>query len=139
MSDRYDCIVVGAGPAGSMSAKVMAENGLSVLVLERDPEIGVPLSCAEAISFSGLATFVPIDSEWISTQVHKALLVSPSNIRMKLHHPNAGFILNRKIFDKRLAERAAFSGACVKVNAQAIGLLKNPKDASQKKRKLLRS
>jgi digeranylgeranylglycerophospholipid reductase len=136
MSDRHDCIVVGAGPAGSMAGKVLAENGVDVLVLEKHPEIGSPLSCAEAISFSGLTNFVPIDPEWVSTQIHKVLLVSPSNIKVKLHHPNAGLILNRKLFDKRLAEKAASSGACVKVNAQAIGLLKNPKDASDKEGKL---
>ena len=135
MSDKYDCIVVGAGPAGSMAGKVLAENGVDVLVLEKHPEIGVPLSCAEAISFSGLSDFVPIDPEWVSTQIHKVFLVSPSNIRMKLHHPRAGLVLNRKLFDKRLAEKAAFCGACVKVNAQVVGLLENPKSASQKKGK----
>jgi digeranylgeranylglycerophospholipid reductase len=127
MSEKYDCIVVGAGPAGSMSAKVLAENGVDVLLLEKHPEVGSPLSCAEAISFSGLTDFVPVDPEWVNTHVHKAILVSPSNIRMKLHHPNAGFVLNRKLFDKKLAEKAAFSGACLKVNAQAIGLLKSKK------------
>lgn len=127
MSDKYDCIVVGAGPAGSMAGKVLAENGVDVLVLEKHPEVGSPLSCAEAISFSGLTSFVPVDPEWISTQIHKILVVSPSNIKMKLYHPNAGFILNRRLFDKRLAEQTASSGACVKVNAQAIGLLKNRK------------
>ena len=127
MSDKYDCIVVGVGPAGSMVGKVLAENGVDVLILEKHPEIGVPLSCAEAISFSGLTSFVPIDPEWVSTYSHKVLLVSPRGMKMKLHHPNAGFVLNRKIFDKKLAEKAASSGAKLKVNTQAIGLLKNKK------------
>jgi digeranylgeranylglycerophospholipid reductase len=135
MSDKYDCIVVGAGPAGSMAGKVLAENGVDVLVLEKHPEVGSPLSCAEAISFSGLTSFVPIDPEWLSSQVNKVLLVSPSSIKMKIYHPNAGFILNRKLFDKKLAERATLSGACVKVNAQAVRLLQNPKEASHKKGK----
>jgi digeranylgeranylglycerophospholipid reductase len=116
-----------------MAGKVLAENGVDVLVLEKHPEIGSPLSCAEAISFSGLTSFVPINPEWISTPINKILVVSPSGMKIKLHHPNAGFVLNRKVFDKKLAEKAAFSGACVKVNAQAIGLLQNPKDASHKK------
>lgn len=108
-----------------MASRVLAENGIDVLVLEKRPEIGIPLYCAEAISFSGLTDFVPVDPQWISTDIHKALLVSPSNIKMKVHHPNAGFVLNRKLFDKRLAETAVSSGACVKVDAPAIGLLKS--------------
>jgi digeranylgeranylglycerophospholipid reductase len=125
MSDRYDCIVVGAGPAGSMAGNVMAENGLDVLILEKHPEVGSPLSCAEAISFSGLTDFVPVDPEWVSTHIHKALLVSPGGIRTKIHHPQAGLVLNRRLFDKRLAEKAASSGASLKTNAQAVGLLKD--------------
>lgn len=39
----YDVIVVGAGPGGSSAAKVAAENGLRVLLLEKRQEIGIPL------------------------------------------------------------------------------------------------
>src|SRR3954465_15331878 len=35
MDDRFDAIVVGAGPAGITAAKGMAAAGLSVVVLER--------------------------------------------------------------------------------------------------------
>lgn len=125
MSDKYDCIVVGAGPAGSMAGKVLAENGVDVLILEKHPQVGSPLSCAEAISLSGLTDFVPLDPEWVSTYSHKVLLASPGGTTMRLHHPNAGLVLERRLFDKRLAEKAASSGACLKTNAQALGLLKN--------------
>ena len=39
MQKKYDIIVVGAGPAGSMAAKFAAEQGLNVLVLEKDSAI----------------------------------------------------------------------------------------------------
>jgi digeranylgeranylglycerophospholipid reductase len=128
MDEKFDCIVVGAGPAGSMTAKTLAENDVSVLLLEKHPEIGVPLSCAEAISFSGLAKFVEPDPEWISTRIHKVLLISPSNEKLTVHHPHAGFVLNRKIFDKRLAQKAASLGASVRVNSCAVGLLSHKRD-----------
>ena len=38
---EYDVIVVGAGPGGSISAKICAENGLRTLLLEKRQEIGV--------------------------------------------------------------------------------------------------
>jgi digeranylgeranylglycerophospholipid reductase len=123
MDDKFDCIVVGAGPAGSMAAKTLAENGLEVLLLEKHPEIGVPVSCAEGISTSGLSRFVTPDTEWISAEVHRALLVSPSDESFTLHHPHAGYVLNRKIFDKRLAQKAASLGACVRLNSCALDLL----------------
>ena len=40
---EYDVIVVGAGPGGSIAAKVAAENNLSVLLLEKRQEIGAPV------------------------------------------------------------------------------------------------
>lgn len=36
MRDQYDVIVIGGGPAGSASAMLLAQRGLSVLVLEKD-------------------------------------------------------------------------------------------------------
>jgi digeranylgeranylglycerophospholipid reductase len=128
MSERFDCIVVGAGPAGSMAARVLAGKGVSVLLLEKHPQIGVPLSCAEAISFTGLNKFVEPNPEWIDTHIHQALLVSPSNKKLLIRHPQAGFVLNRKIFDQKLADEAFTLGACVKVNSCAVGLLSHNGD-----------
>ena len=42
-SKKYDLIVIGAGPAGLMTAGRAAENGLSVLVLEKNNRAGVKL------------------------------------------------------------------------------------------------
>jgi digeranylgeranylglycerophospholipid reductase len=123
MAEDFDCIVVGAGPAGSMAAQTMAQAGIKVLLLEKHPRIGVPLQCGEGISYSGLARFVEPQPEWISAHIHKALLVSPSNQRVLVNHPRAGFVLDRKIFDRRLAEAAASQGATVTTNSCAVGLL----------------
>ena len=40
---EFDVIVIGAGPGGSIAAKVAAQNGLSVLLLEKRQEIGSPV------------------------------------------------------------------------------------------------
>lgn len=40
MDDKFDAIVVGAGPAGSAAALVMARAGLSVLLIERGQPVG---------------------------------------------------------------------------------------------------
>ncbi len=128
MDEKFDCIVVGAGPAGSMAARILAENGVEVLLLEKHPEIGVPVSCAEAISCTGLSQFVTPNPEWISSFIHHVLLVSPSGKKFLLHHPDAGFVLNRKLFEKKMAEEASFKGARLKVNSCAVGLLDGKPD-----------
>ena len=40
MADRFDLVVVGGGFAGLVCARVAAERGLKVAVLERKPEPG---------------------------------------------------------------------------------------------------
>ena len=45
-SMKFDLIVVGAGPAGSMAAKTAASSGLKVALLEKRQEIGCPVRCA---------------------------------------------------------------------------------------------
>ena len=41
MKERYDVVVVGAGPAGLLAARAAAENGFSVAVVERKEKISV--------------------------------------------------------------------------------------------------
>ena len=43
IADNYDVIVVGGGPAGCMAAYEAAKMGVSVLLLEKDRELGVPV------------------------------------------------------------------------------------------------
>ncbi len=49
MKDKYDVIIVGAGPAGLSCAEVLAKNGKSVLVLEKNKKIG-PKVCAGGLT-----------------------------------------------------------------------------------------
>jgi digeranylgeranylglycerophospholipid reductase len=125
MKDRFDVIIVGAGPAGSMAAQILAEKGIHTLLLEKHKEIGLPVCCAEAISYTGLSNFVEIKPHWIATHINKALLVSPSGERTVVNHPKAGFVLNRNIFDREMAEKASNLGAVVKTDVQAVGLIED--------------
>ena len=54
MKNKYDVIVVGAGPAGSTAARFATEAGASVLLLEKDREIGLPVRCAEGVGEKGI-------------------------------------------------------------------------------------
>ena len=48
-SEIWDAIVIGGGPAGSTTARYIAEGGKKVLVLDGRDSIGSPLQCGELV------------------------------------------------------------------------------------------
>jgi len=42
-NEKYDLLVIGAGPSGMMAAGTTAENGKKVLILEKNAELGKKL------------------------------------------------------------------------------------------------
>ncbi len=120
---QYDVVVVGAGPVGSTFARIVASNGLSVLLLERKSRIGMPVRCGEGIMDSGLRLFHEPRSEWISATVDKYCFVAPCETSTTIKFQDKGYILNRNIFDNDLAVLASDEGATVITNVYVNGLL----------------
>ncbi|MAE71493.1 MAG: digeranylgeranylglycerophospholipid reductase [Gemmatimonadetes bacterium] len=118
----FDVVVVGAGPAGSMAAKHAAANGAEVLLLDRKRDPGTPVRCGEGVSAAGLAQYVDPQPEWISAGIKGARLVSPSGVAVEIGTLGAGYVLERKLFDRGLIELAAKAGARVLSEANAVGL-----------------
>ena len=79
MKTYYDVVVVGAGPAGSMAARFAAEQGVSVLMLEKDRDVGYPVRCGEAISKAGVEEFIPSDDKWIAAKISKFSFIAPDD------------------------------------------------------------
>jgi len=124
VKDRYDIVVIGAGPTGSVAARYAAENGASVLILERDREPGIPVRCAEGVSHNGIAPFIDIDERWIASQIDVAKLTSPNGESALMHNNGTGYVLERRIFDTALCELAAKHGAQLITKADAVDLIK---------------
>ncbi|HUV79581.1 MAG TPA: NAD(P)/FAD-dependent oxidoreductase [Candidatus Bathyarchaeia archaeon] len=124
--ERYDVVVVGAGPAGSITAKKAAEHGLDVLLIERNQEIGVPVKCAEGVS-KEIKKFVTPDKRWICAEAKGANIYSPDGTKVVMGGESmeeVGYVLERRLFDKFLASEAARAGAEVRVKTGAYGLIK---------------
>ncbi len=122
---RVDCLVIGAGPAGSVAAREVAKHGWNVLLLEKRPEIGVPVRCGEGISRE-LLDMVGLESSgrYISSEMDGAKIISPNGkvltLGPEIAGPEVGFVIERETFDQELARLAARSGARIWVRADAV-------------------
>ena len=121
----YDIVVVGSGPAGSMTALFAAKNGASVLILERDREVGIPVRCAEGISKRGLEKFFEPDERWIAQKIDGAKLYAPNgqSCIMNAGAVGDGYVLERRLFDAFICEEAGKNGADIITKANVHDLL----------------
>ena len=132
--DHYEVIVVGAGPAGSVAAREAAQLGLSVLLIEKRQEIGSPVRCAEGLTPGALDGFIDADPKWISARVCKARITVVREDRDHVWHPadiasneaasGVGHVVERRVFDRVLAEKAVAAGARAILKTAVTGLLK---------------
>lgn len=125
MSETYDAIIVGAGPAGSIAARVLAGQNLNVLVIEKRQEIGAPKRCAEGLSLAGMEKVgVTPDPKWAVQEIDGAVVYAPSGKNVVLNPKTRGYILERKVFEKHLARDAIKAGARYLVKATVTGLIR---------------
>jgi len=126
--ESYDIIVIGAGPAGSTAAKYAAENGASVLLIDKKKDLGSPIQCGgflphyeelqELLPSAELpSTLEKIPTSSIHTSTHIHRFFSP-NLDPKEFGVEAD-ALDRARFDKHLAREAVRSGADLMVSTRA--------------------
>ncbi|MBU0623615.1 MAG: NAD(P)/FAD-dependent oxidoreductase [Candidatus Thermoplasmatota archaeon] len=126
---EYDVVIVGAGPAGSMTAKWAAKGGARVLVIEKRQEIGSPVRCGEGISRSWLNSVgITLDAKSVAREVKGAKIVAPNGssfyLSEKMAGNEVGIVLERIFFDKLLARDAVKAGADLMLKTSAVKLLK---------------
>jgi len=125
---KYDVVIVGSGPAGSVTARFAAEAGAKVLMLERRSEIGVPVLCGEGIS-QRIDNWDMLEGKrWVASNMDGAKIYAPDGTLVTLSKEMAGnetgYVIYREIFDQELARRAAKAGAKIMMRAEVTGLTK---------------
>ena len=109
----YDTVVVGAGPAGSTAAKILAEQGLNVILIDKEK---FPRSkpCGGGLPLRTLKRFPYIeDLDVIESYSYGGYLYPPSlgyNIEIRKQEPVIAMILRKK-FDNALVKLAIDNGA----------------------------
>ena len=125
---RTDVLVIGAGPAGSMTAKWAARHGAKVLLIEKRQEIGSPVRCGEGMSKDWLTEVGIAPGRWINVEVEGARIFSPSEKVFEINEKHAGnevgYVVERDGFDKQLAIDAANAGAEIRLKTSAVAMLR---------------
>jgi digeranylgeranylglycerophospholipid reductase len=127
MRERYDVVVVGAGPAGSMAARYAAAGGVDVLLLEKRQEVGTPVRCGEELSLEWLDEVgIKRDKRWMANVFESTRIHAPNGrhftIGADLTHKASGCVVERDVFDKCLAEDAVKAGAKLQLKTACVGL-----------------
>ncbi len=126
MMESYDILVIGAGPAGSSVSMTAAKSGLSVLMVEKRAEIGSPKRCGEGLSKSALGRMgLEPDPSWIRRTILGAAAYAPNGKKITADYQGPeGWVIERKVFDKWLAKKAAEAGAKVLAKTDAVSLVR---------------
>jgi digeranylgeranylglycerophospholipid reductase len=126
---KYDVVVVGGGPAGSVTARFAAESGAKTLLIDRRAEIGIPVLCGEGVSQRIDKWNMLEGRHWIASKMDGAKIFSPDGTKVTLSKELAGdetgYVLHRELFDKELARQAGKAGAKILMRTEAVGLIKN--------------
>ncbi|GAA0553679.1 geranylgeranyl reductase family protein [Paractinoplanes ferrugineus] len=111
--DRFDVVVVGAGPAGAAAAIAACRAGASVLLLDqatfpRDKTCGDGIATAavevlESLGVTGVTDGYPA--------IGRLRLVSPGGSTVARPLPRPAYTVPRKVFDDRLVRAAVAAGA----------------------------
>jgi geranylgeranyl reductase family protein len=119
----FDCIIVGAGPAGGTAAYHLAKKGHSVLVLEKE---ALPRykPCGGGVS--------PIVAEWFDFDFSPAISLKVSTIRYtwemkdpveaELKTAEPIWMVRRDIFDHFLIQQAQKQGAELRESTEVMGI-----------------
>ena len=119
--NKFDFMIVGAGPAGSFAAELLAKGGATVALFDGRPA-GEPKACGGGVTAKALKAWPQLLGA-VGRTVTELEMFSPSGKRlhMKLDEPFA--IYSRIAFDSYLRDRAGDAGATVisqKISSRGI-------------------
>jgi len=115
--EEYDVVIAGGSISGLMSAREIAKNGHSVLVLEEGFEVGTPDHCGGLVSKSALNDMgIKPTQKTFDSMITSALIFSPNGKQIEINsRKQEVVVVNRRELDKQVALQAQQSGAEIRV------------------------
>ncbi len=105
--EQYDVVIVGAGVAGSVLARLLAQQGVSVLLVEKDEYSGKTTACGGLFDRPYFDRYVD-DSTIIEQEIRRNVFIMPwGEVAFDCNQVT----VKRRVFDRYLAEQARKAGA----------------------------
>lgn len=122
----FDLLIIGAGPAGSFAAELLAQGGANVALFDGRPP-GEPKACGGGVTGKALKAW-PHLLNAVGRTINELDLYSPSGKKLHLELDEPFAIYSRLAFDSYLRERARDAGA--KVFNEKISMRKSKRAAA---------
>ena len=124
--NKFDLLIVGAGPAGSLAAELLAKGGAKVALFDGRPE-GEPKACGGGVTAKALKAWPQLLNA-VGRTITELDLYSPSSKRLHLALDEPFAIYSRIAFDCYLRDRARDAGA--KIISEKISARKTTRTSS---------
>ncbi|AIZ57141.1 digeranylgeranylglycerophospholipid reductase [Candidatus Methanoplasma termitum] len=109
MIGKYDAAVIGGGPAGTITAGILAED-YEVVVFEEHSSSGLPMQCAGLVT-QGVLDMCEVVPE-ILNRIKGADVVFPGGGRIEVRSKETkALLIDRTDLDRKLADKASDKGA----------------------------
>ena len=110
--------IVGAGPAGSYLAYLLAKKGKDACIIEEHNKVGSPVQCTGIVTAS-IEKFVNLPKEVIANKCSKVVVVSKNK---RIEAETEEIVMWRNKFDEFLANMAVDAGAKLLTGCQFVSL-----------------
>ena len=114
--NKYDVIVIGAGIAGSVVSRLLAQKGFSVLLVEKDEYSGKSTACGGLFDRSYFDRYVS-DASIIEQEINKNVFHLPWG---SVIYDCNQVTVKRRVYDRYLAQQAHLAGAKLLNKVRAI-------------------
>jgi geranylgeranyl reductase family protein len=122
---RYDVIIVGGGPSGLNVARLLAQEGLSVVVLEKKKEIGNHIICTGIVGQRAFQEFDILEDS-IRIEIKKVKMMSPFSSCLTYEHPFPfAYAVDREKFDRHIGRKAQSLGADIQLENEVVDISAN--------------